>query len=78
MSAPVVARAPATATAMRTRSAGQPAPLADRDEALPRMGWVATSAVAVATDVSFVLGTQVAKWAARATPAHAEEPARAG
>ena len=31
-------------------------------------GWVATSAVAVATVVSLVLGTQVLKWAASATP----------
>jgi hypothetical protein len=36
------------------------------------MGWVATSAVAVATLVRWMLGIQVAKCAARAMPARAE------
>lgn len=74
-SAPVAMAAPTTASPMPTQ--------VNRDSRRPcanvirptHTGWVATSAVAVATVVSFVLGTQVMKCPANASPANTQNRA---
>jgi hypothetical protein len=69
----VAQAAPATANPMPAQTAARgrrPCPAAISP---CQIGWVATSAVAVATEPSWTLGIQVAKWAASANPARTQK-----
>ena len=66
--------APATAIRMPTQTGRETCRPAARASSAAHTGWVTTRAVEDATEVSVTLGTQVAKCAARNTPASRASP----